>query len=38
MVMKVLTIGLLFGLSGCGTVEGIGRDISDGARSIRGVF
>ena len=38
MLIKDLTIGLLFGLCGCGTVEGIGRDISDGARLIRDIF
>ena len=38
MVIKVLTIGLLFGLCGCGAVEGIGRDISDEARPIWDIF
>ena len=38
MVIKVLTIGLLVGLCGCGTVEEIGRDISDGTRPIWDIF
>lgn len=38
MIIKVLAVGVLGVLCGCGTVEGIGRDISDGARSVRGVF
>lgn len=35
-VMAALLAGLA--LSGCNTVEGIGRDISSGANTVRGWF
>ena len=31
-------LGLLVLLAGCGTVEGMGRDISDGAVAVRSWF
>lgn len=33
-----LGAGLILMLAGCGTVEGMGRDISDGATAVRGWF
>ncbi|ETA49544.1 MULTISPECIES: hypothetical protein [Ponticoccus] len=32
----LLTLALM--LAGCGTVDGIGQDISDGSRMVRGWF
>jgi len=32
---RILLIGMLLALAACGTVEGIGNDISDGARAVR---
>ncbi|MCO8144360.1 entericidin EcnA/B family protein [Rhodovulum tesquicola] len=37
MTRTLLMLGLL-ALAGCGTVEGIGEDISAGARAVRNVF
>ncbi|MBV7393266.1 entericidin EcnA/B family protein [Mameliella sediminis] len=34
----VIAIALAAGLAGCGTVEGIGEDISSGARTVQGWF
>ena len=34
----VILIALAAALSGCGTVEGIGEDISSGARTVQGWF
>jgi predicted small secreted protein len=33
---KALLLGLALALAGCGTVDGIGQDISDGSRMVRG--
>ncbi|HBS38929.1 MAG TPA: entericidin EcnA/B family protein [Rhodobacteraceae bacterium] len=37
-MVRILSISLLCAVCGCGTVEGIGKDISGGARSVRGMF
>ncbi|WP_167646295.1 entericidin EcnA/B family protein [Mameliella alba] len=34
----VFVITLAVGLAGCGTVDGIGQDISAGARTVQGWF
>lgn len=34
----LMALALVLGLAACGTVEGIGNDISDGARHVRGWF
>ncbi|MGP6088427.1 entericidin EcnA/B family protein [Antarctobacter jejuensis] len=34
----ILIIGLALGLASCGTVDGIGQDISSGARTVQGWF
>lgn len=34
-MIRIALIILALGLAGCGTVEGIGEDISAGARSVR---
>jgi predicted small secreted protein len=34
-MIRIALITLALGLAGCGTVEGIGEDISAGARSVR---
>jgi len=36
--MVALGIALLAGLSACGTVDGIGQDISSGARKVQSWF
>lgn len=42
MKQAVIRITMLFalglGLAGCGTVDGIGQDISDASREVRGWF
>ncbi|WP_319823665.1 entericidin EcnA/B family protein [Thalassovita sp.] len=35
---KLMLIAMLTALAGCATVEGIGHDISGGARTVRGWF
>lgn len=35
---RMMALALTLGLAACGTVEGIGHDISDGARHVRGWF
>lgn len=35
---KLLIAALLLGLAACNTVEGLGRDVSAGARTVRGAF
>ncbi|MEE9389508.1 MAG: entericidin EcnA/B family protein [Paracoccaceae bacterium] len=37
-MMKFLMIGLLLVVSACATVEGMGRDISSGARTVEQMF
>ncbi len=34
--MRGLILAVLLGLAGCGTVDGIGRDISGGANRVSG--
>jgi predicted small secreted protein len=34
----VFVIALAAGLAGCGTVDGIGQDLSAGARTVQGWF
>jgi predicted small secreted protein len=34
-MIRIAVMILALGLAGCGTVEGIGEDISAGARSVR---
>ncbi|HAV09137.1 MAG TPA: entericidin EcnA/B family protein [Rhodobacteraceae bacterium] len=34
----ILLVAVLAGLSACGTIEGVGSDISAGARTVRGWF
>ena len=34
----VLAVVAVLALSGCNTVEGIGEDISEGARRVQGIF
>lgn len=34
--MRRLILAALLGLAGCGTIEGIGRDISGGANRVSG--
>lgn len=37
--MRAVYVGLLLAaLAGCGTIEGIGQDISSGARTVQGWF
>ena len=38
MGMKTALLLIVLGLAGCGTVEGAGRDISAGARTVGGWF
>lgn len=38
MMIRILALVLCLGAAGCGTVEGFGRDISDGSRTVRGWF
>ncbi len=38
MTRIMLIASLLLGLAACSTVEGIGRDISDGSRMVRNSF
>lgn len=33
---KMVFLALVLGLAGCATVEGVGRDISGGARTVNG--
>ncbi|RKT34141.1 hypothetical protein BXY70_0147 [Roseovarius halotolerans] len=35
---KLLVLSFLAALTACGTVEGMGRDISDAARGVRSMF
>lgn len=35
---KLILIAMIATLAGCATVEGIGNDISGGARTVRGWF
>jgi predicted small secreted protein len=35
---RLAVLGLVLMLAGCGTVEGMGRDISDGAVAVRSWF
>jgi len=35
---KFIIIALMFGLAGCATVEGLGKDISAGASKVRNTF
>ncbi|MEL6509259.1 MAG: entericidin EcnA/B family protein [Pseudomonadota bacterium] len=37
-MIRILAISFCLVAAGCGTVEGIGRDISDGSRTVRGWF
>ncbi|MGC9369780.1 MAG: entericidin A/B family lipoprotein [Paracoccaceae bacterium] len=37
-MIRLALIVLALGLAGCGTVEGMGEDISAGARSVRNAF
>ena len=37
-MMRILMICGCLALAGCGTVEGFGRDVSDGSRTVRGWF
>ncbi|MEL7212094.1 MAG: entericidin EcnA/B family protein [Pseudomonadota bacterium] len=37
-MIRILAIALCLTAAGCGTVEGIGRDISDSSRTVRGWF
>ena len=37
-MIRVICISMLCALWGCGTVEGVGKDISSGARSVRDLF
>lgn len=38
MIRQATLAALIALLAGCGTVEGVGRDISDGAVAVRGWF
>lgn len=38
MTTAFVLLGLAAVLAGCGTVEGVGHDISSGARAVRGWF
>lgn len=38
MRMSLIILLSLVTLSGCGTIEGIGEDVSAGARTVRGWF
>ncbi|WP_136443622.1 entericidin A/B family lipoprotein [Pacificoceanicola onchidii] len=38
MKRAVLIIALAMGMAGCATVEGVGEDISSGARKVSGWF
>ena len=35
---KLMILAAIVGLAGCATVEGLGRDISAGARAVNDVF
>lgn len=35
---RILTIAIALTLAGCGTIEGMGEDISSGARAVRNAF
>lgn len=37
-MLRIGLLAALLALAGCGTVEGIGRDISDSARAVRGAL
>ncbi len=38
MMIRLLALTLCLAAAGCGTVEGVGRDIQDGSRTVRGWF
>lgn len=37
-MLRIILISLTLSLSACGTVEGIGNDVSAGARTVKGWF
>ena len=37
-MFRIALLSLALGLAGCATVEGVGEDISAGARSVRNAF